>query len=46
MKKEENKNEYKITFKKILLHIKTILIHKYWVGKYCFKCGLYWLMPL
>ena len=42
MEKEENKNEYNITLGKILLHIKTILIHKYWVGKYCFKCGLYW----
>lgn len=41
MEKEENKNEYNITLEKILLHIKTILVHKYWVGKYCFKCGLY-----
>ena len=39
---EENKNEYKITLNKIILHIKTILIHKYWVAKYCFKCGLIW----
>lgn len=23
-------------------HLKKILIHKYWVGLYCFKCGLYW----
>lgn len=21
-------------------HLKTILKHKYWVGKYCFKCGI------
>lgn len=26
----------------VLKHLKTILIHKYWVGKYCFKAGLYW----
>lgn len=23
-------------------HIKTILIHKYWVAHYCFQLGLYW----
>lgn len=23
-------------------HLRKILIHKYWVGLYCFKCGLYW----
>lgn len=23
-------------------HFKKICIHKYWVGYYCFKCGLYW----
>ena len=23
-------------------HLKKILIHKYWAGLYCFKCGLYW----
>ena len=23
-------------------HLKKILIYKYWVGLYCFKCGLYW----
>lgn len=23
-------------------HLGTILTHKYWVGKYCFKAGLYW----
>ena len=28
----------KIAFK----HFKTILTHKYYVGKYCFKCGLYY----
>ena len=24
------------------MHLRKILIHKYWVGLYCFKCGLYW----
>lgn len=23
-------------------HLKTVLTHKYFVGKYCFMCGLYW----
>lgn len=23
-------------------HLRKVLIHKYWVGLYCFKCGLYW----
>lgn len=23
-------------------HLKIILIHKYWVAKYCFQLGLYW----
>lgn len=23
-------------------HLKTIIKHKYYVGKYCFMCGLYW----
>lgn len=27
---------------KILGHLKTVLIHKFFVGKYCFMCGLYW----
>lgn len=22
-------------------HLKTVCKHKYWVGKYCFKAGLY-----
>lgn len=22
-------------------HLKTVCKHKYWVGKYCFKVGLY-----
>ena len=26
----------------VFKHLKKILIHKYWVGLYCFKCGLYW----
>lgn len=28
--------------KNFFLHLKTILIHKYWVAYYCFKIGLYW----
>ena len=28
--------------KNILRHLKIIILHKYYVGKYCFKCGLYW----
>ena len=28
--------------KNIFLHFKKICIHKYWVGYYCFKAGLYW----
>lgn len=27
---------------KALKHLKTILRHKFWVGYFCFKCGLYW----
>lgn len=27
---------------KIFKHLKMILKHKYWVGKYCFKCGIPW----
>ena len=23
-------------------HFAKICVHKYWVAKYCFKCGLYW----
>lgn len=26
----------------VLNHLKTILIHKYWVAKYCFQLKLYW----
>lgn len=26
----------------VFKHLRKILIHKYWVGFYCFKCGLYW----
>lgn len=29
-------------FKNMWLHFKKICIHKYWVGKYCFKMRLYW----
>lgn len=28
--------------KNIWLHFKKICIHKYYVGKYCFKMGMYW----
>lgn len=28
--------------KNAFLHFKKICIHKYWVGKYCFRMGLYW----
>lgn len=27
---------------KFLGHLKTVIKHKHWVRKYCFKCGLYW----
>ena len=26
----------------IFKHFKKICVHKYWVARYCFKCGLYW----
>ena len=29
-------------FRNAYLHFKKICIHKYWVAKYCFRCGLYW----
>lgn len=29
-------------FKNMWLHFKKICIHKYYVGKYCFKMGMYW----
>lgn len=32
----------KIKLKNIFLHFKKICVHKYWVGYYCFKVGLYW----
>ena len=35
-------NEYKFSFFKALLHLKTILIHKYWVFIYCCKAGIIW----
>ena len=35
-------SNYNITLKKTLLHLRKICIHKYWVARYCFKCGLYW----
>lgn len=28
--------------KKFFGHLTTVLKHKFWVGYYCFKCGLYW----
>lgn len=33
---------YKFTFKKMLLHLKTILIHKWWVLYYAIMCGIPW----
>lgn len=36
----ENK-EYRITLRKIYGHLKTVLVHKYHVGRYCFMCHLY-----
>ena len=27
---------------KFFKHLKTVLKHKFWVGYYCFKAGLYW----
>lgn len=35
-------NSYNITLRKTLLHLWKICIHKYYVARYCFKCGLYW----
>ena len=29
-------------FKLYLNHLKTISKHKYYVAKFCFKCGFYW----
>lgn len=29
-------------FNKAIKHLGTVLNHKYWVGVYCFKAGLYW----
>lgn len=29
-------------YQKFFAHLKKIIIHKYWVCYYCFKCGLYW----
>lgn len=34
--------DYKFTLKKAWLHFKTIVKHKYYVAKFCFKMGLYW----
>ena len=34
--------EYKITLKKIWIHLKTICKHKFWVMYYCHKCGITW----
>lgn len=33
---------WKITPRMFLGNLKTVLVHKYFVGKYCFMCGLYW----
>ena len=37
-----NITEYKITLKKIWIHLSTICKHKWWVMYYCFKCGIPW----
>lgn len=42
MKKDSMINEYRATPKKIWIHLKTICKHKYWVMRYCFKCGIPW----
>ena len=34
--------EYKATLSKVLLHLKNIFIHKWWVFYYCCKVGLVW----
>lgn len=39
---ENSKKEYRITFQKIWIHLSTICKHKYWVLKYCHKCGITW----
>ena len=39
---KENNSEYKITLKKIWIHLKTILIHKHYVFYYARKCGIPW----
>ena len=31
-----------IQFKNVIAHFRKICTHKYWVARYCFKCGLYW----
>lgn len=35
-----NTEEYRITLGKTWLHFKTICKHKYWVMRYCRKCGI------
>lgn len=32
--------EYRVTLKKILFHLKTVLTHKHYVFKYCCMCGI------
>ena len=38
----DSTTEYKITLKKIWIHLSTICKHKWWVMYYCFKCGIPW----
>lgn len=38
----DNEYNYRFTLRSFIGHLKTVLIHKYYVGKYCFMCGLYW----
>lgn len=40
LKVDYSKTDMKL--KNAILHFNKIWTHKYWVAKYCFKCGLYW----
>jgi len=35
-------SDIKTTIANAVHHFNKICTHKYWVAKYCFKCGLYW----
>ena len=34
--------EYRFTFKKMMIHLRTILKHRHYVFIYCCKCGIFW----